>query len=88
MLAYDYPLLAVFWSMLWFFLLVIWILLVIGVFADLFRSHDLGGWAKAGWVIVVVIVPFLGVLFYLVFRGEKMQERYLSNAAGQEDGYR
>ena len=62
MLAYDYPLLGVFWTMLWFFLFFIWIWLLITIFADIFRSHDIGGFAKALWVIFVIVVPFLGVL--------------------------
>ena len=75
MLAYNYPLLGVFWTMLWFFLFFIWIWILIVVFADIFRSHDLGGFAKALWVIFVIIVPLLGVLIYLIARGGKMHER-------------
>ena len=63
-----------FWSMLWFFLFFIWIWLLIMVFADIFRSHDLGGFAKALWVIFVIVVPFLGVFVYLIARGHKMSE--------------
>ena len=65
MLAYDYPLLGIFWTMLWFALFFIWIWIVVAVFIDIFRSHDLGGFAKALWVIFVVILPFLGVLLVL-----------------------
>jgi hypothetical protein len=61
-----------FWSMLWFFLFVIWIWLLIAVFADIFRSRDLGGGAKALWVIFVIVVPYLGVFIYLIARGHKM----------------
>ena len=75
MLAYDYPLLGVFWTMLWFFLFFIWIWLLITIFADIFRSHDIGGFAKALWVIFVIVVPFLGVLIYLIARGKGMQDR-------------
>jgi hypothetical protein len=67
MLAYDYPLLGVFWTILWFTLFFIWIWILISVFIDVFRSDDLSGWGKAGWVILIVILPFLGVLFYLLF---------------------
>jgi hypothetical protein len=88
MLAYDYPLLGVFWSMLWFFLFFLWIWLLITVFADIFRSHDMGGWAKAGWVIFVVILPFLGVLVYLIARGGKMQDRQMRSAARQQEEFR
>jgi hypothetical protein len=84
MLAYDYPLVGVFWTMLWFFLFFIWIWILITVFVDIFRSHDLSGWGKAGWVILVVILPFLGVLFYLIFRGGHMQERAMRGAARQQ----
>ena len=61
-----------FWSMLWFFLFVIWIWLLIAVFADIFRSRDLGGGAKALWVIFVIVVPYLGVFICLIARGHKM----------------
>src|SRR6516225_10159340 len=81
MLGYDYPLLGVFWTMLWFFLFFIWIWILITVFADIFRSHDMGGWAKAGWTIFVVVLPFLGVLIYLIARGKSMQERAMQRAA-------
>jgi hypothetical protein len=86
MLAYDYPLLGVFWTMLWIFLFFIWIWILIVVFADIFRSHDMGGWAKALWVIFIVILPFLGVLVYLIARGGKMQERQARDAVqAQQD---
>jgi hypothetical protein len=84
MLAYDYPLLGVFWTMLWFFLFFVWIWILISVFIDIFRSHDLSGWAKAGWVIFVVILPFLGVLIYLIARGGKMQDRAMRDSAKQQ----
>ena len=88
MLAYDYPLLGVFWTMLWFFLFFIWIWILITVFADIFRSHDLGGFAKALWVIFVIVLPFLGVLVYLIARGKSMQERGMQRAARQEQEFR
>ena len=78
----------VFWSMLWFFLWFIWIWLLIIVFADIFRSHDLSGWGKALWVIFVVIVPYLGVFVYLIARGHKMQARNIQDAATQEAQFR
>ena len=70
----------VFWSMLWFFLFFIWIWVLFIVFADIFRSDDMNGWAKAIWVIFVVIVPWLGVLVYLIARGHKMQEHQVKAA--------
>ncbi len=88
MLAYDYPLLGVFWTMLWFFLFFIWIWLLITIFADIFRSHDIGGFAKALWVIFVIVVPFLGVLIYLIARGKGMQDRAAQRAASQEQEFR
>ena len=80
MLAYDYPLLGVFWTMLWLFLWVAWIVLLFRVIIDIFRSHDMGGWGKALWAIFVILVPFLGVFVYLIARGHKMTERDLDDA--------
>ena len=88
MLAYSYPLLGVFWSMLWFFLFIVWIWLLIVVFTDIFRSHDLGGFAKALWVIFVIILPFLGVFIYLIARGGKMQEHADQQAKDQDQAMR
>jgi ABC-type multidrug transport system fused ATPase/permease subunit len=88
MLAYDYPLLGIFWTMLWFFLFFIWIWILISVFADIFRSQDLGGFAKALWVIFVVVVPFLGVLIYLIARGKSMQARAMERAQRQDQEMR
>ncbi len=88
MIASSYPLLDVFWTMLWFFLFFIWIWLLITVFVDLFRSHDLSGWGKAGWTIFIIILPLLGVLFYLIFRGGSMHERQTQDAARQEQAFR
>jgi hypothetical protein len=76
-------LLNIFWTMLWFFMFVVWIWLLISIFADIFRS-DISGWAKAGWTIFVVILPFLGVLVYLIANGGKMQERSMQQAANMQ----
>ncbi len=70
-----------FWSLLWFSLFVIWVWLLIVVFGDIFRNHDLSGSGKALWSIFIVVVPYLGVLVYLIFHGQKMHER--SMHAGQ-----
>ena len=78
----------VFWSMLWFFLFFIWIWLLIMVFADIFRSHDLSGLAKTLWVIFVILVPFLGVFVYLIARGHKMSEHAAEAAAAQDKAAR
>jgi hypothetical protein len=88
MLAYDYPLLGVFWTMLWFFLFFIWIWLLITVFIDVFRSHDMGGWTKALWVVFIVVLPLLGVLVYLIVRGKSMQDRAARGAARQQEEFR
>jgi Phospholipase_D-nuclease N-terminal len=74
----------VFWSMLWFFLFFIWIYILIIVFSDIFRSHDLSGWAKALWVIFVILLPYLGVFVYLIARGHKMSEHAAEAAAAQD----
>ena len=78
----------VFWSMLWFFLFFIWIWLLIIVFSDLFRSHDLSGWAKALWIIFVIVLPYLGVLVYLIARGHKMAEHAQEAAKAQDQAAR
>jgi hypothetical protein len=78
----------VFLSMLYFFLFFIWIWLLIVVFSDIFRSHDMGGWAKAVWVIFVIILPYLGVLVYLIARGHKMQEHAVQAAQQQDAAFK
>jgi hypothetical protein len=88
MLAYDYPLLGVFWTLLWFALFFIWIWLLIVIFTDIFRSHDMGGVAKTLWVLFVIFLPFLGILFYLIFRGKSMQERQARDTAQAEQDFR
>jgi hypothetical protein len=74
----------VLWSMLWFFMFFIWIWLLITVFADIFRSHDLGGFAKAIWVLFVIFIPYLGVFVYLIARGHKMHEHAVEAAQAQD----
>ena len=86
--SYQYPILDFFLTMLYFFLFVIWIWLLIMVFADIFRSHDMGGLAKALWVIFVIIFPFLGVFVYLIARGGKMAEHSAKAAADQDAAMR
>jgi hypothetical protein len=73
----------VFWSMLWFFMFFIWIWLLVIVFSDIFRSHDLGGFAKTLWVLFVIIAPYLGVFVYLIARGHKMHEHAVEAAQAQ-----
>jgi hypothetical protein len=87
MLAYDYPMLGLFWTMLWWFLLFAWIMLLFRVIADIFRSHDMGGFAKTLWIIFVIIAPFLGVLVYVLARGDDMAQRDLEDAKAQDAAF-
>jgi ABC-type multidrug transport system fused ATPase/permease subunit len=82
--ASSYPLLNLFWTMFIFFLWVIWIWILIMVFIDIFRSHDLGGFAKALWFLFVLFIPVIGVLVYLIARGGKMSERAARQAQQQD----
>jgi uncharacterized membrane protein len=75
----------VLWSLLWFFLFFIWIMLLFQVFGDIFRSHDLSGAAKAVWVIFVVVLPYLGVFVYLIARGPQMQANAMAQQQAQKD---
>jgi hypothetical protein len=84
MLAYDYPILGLIWTMFVFFLWVAWLMLLFRVFGDIFRSRDMGGWAKALWSIFVLAVPFLGVFVYLLARGDSMQGRDVADAQRNE----
>ena len=87
MLAEEFGTGQVFWSMIWFFLFFIWIWILITVFIDLFRSHDLSGWAKALWVIFVIVLPYLGVFVYLIARGHKMAEDAQESAQAQQNAF-
>jgi len=78
----------VFWSMLWFFCFFIWIWLLIRVFSDIFRSHELSGWAKALWIISVVVLPYVGVLVYLIARGKEMSQHSIEDAKAMESAQR
>src|SRR5688572_17185338 len=73
--AADYPFLDVFWSMLVFFVWVSWILILFRVLGDIFRRRDASGWVKAGWSLFVIVLPFLGVLIYLIAHGDEMVKR-------------
>jgi len=86
--TYSYPLLAVFWTILEIFLWVIWIWVLIQIFTDIFRSRDLSGWAKALWLVFVLFIPLIGVLVYLIARGDKMHERAVERAQAQEEQFR
>jgi hypothetical protein len=79
-LAADYPFLDVFWTMVLFFLWVAWIWTLIVVLGDVFRRHDIGGWGKAAWTLFIIVLPFLGVLVYLIAEGKSMGERSLAQS--------
>jgi hypothetical protein len=90
LIAADYPFLDVFWTMIIFFCWVAWIWVLIVIIGDLFRRHDTSGWIKALWVIFLIVLPFLGVLIYLIANGSGMSRRQLeqTQAAQQQfDSY-
>ncbi len=87
MLAYTYPLLDFLWTMVEIFLFVIWIWLAIMIFVDIFRSHDMGGLAKALWVLFIIILPLLGILVYLIARGSGMHQRAADQAAREQKAF-
>ncbi|MEU2064090.1 SHOCT domain-containing protein [Streptomyces sp. NPDC013455] len=86
-LAYDYPLLSVFWSMLLFFLWIMWFVLLFRVVVDVFRDDDLSGWGKAGWLAFTILLPFLGVFVYLIARGKNMGRREIAQARAQQEEF-
>lgn len=88
LLADDFGNGDVFLSILWFTLFFIWVWLLIIVFSDIFRSHDLSGWAKALWIIFIIVLPYLGVLVYLIARGHKMSEHAMEAAKAQDAAQR
>ena len=84
----DAKWLDVFLTMMWFFLWVLWFFLLFRVIMDIFRSRDLGGWGKAGWLVFVIVLPFLGVFVYLIGRGRKMTDRDVAQAQDQDQAFR
>jgi hypothetical protein len=84
MLAADYPFLDVLWTMIIFFVWILWFWLLFTVFVDIFRRHDLSGWGKAGWLIFCIVLPFLGVFVYLISQHEGMANRNLDTAKAQQ----
>ena len=87
----GYPLLDVFWSIFLFFCLVLWIFLVLLVLIDVFRSPDIGGWAKAGWTLLVILVPLVGVLAYEIVHSDHVlgwHDRYVSDVRAKDAAYR
>lgn len=88
MLAAEFGVGQVLWSLMWFFLFLIWIVLFFNVVVDVFRSSDLSGIAKAVWVIALVVLPYLGVFVYLIARGDRMHERQARDVRAQEEAVR
>jgi hypothetical protein len=84
----DYPLLDIFLSTMWFFLWFLWIFLLVRVFLDLFRDAALNGWAKAGWAVVLIVLPYLGVLIYMIARGKGMAERQVQETQAHDAEFR
>ena len=88
--ASDYPFLDVFWTMIIFVLWIVWFFILFRVIADLFRRHDISGWVKVLWMIIVILLPFLGVFIYLITQGSHMAERDMRQAKaaqGEFDDY-
>jgi Short C-terminal domain/Phospholipase_D-nuclease N-terminal len=86
-LAADYPFLDLFWTMLIFFVWILWIWLLFTIFADIFRRKDISGWAKAAWIVFTILLPFLGVFVYLITQNVGMTERNLQHARGQREQF-
>jgi hypothetical protein len=84
MLAADYPFLDILWTMFIFFLFIIWIWILITVFADVFRRKDIGGGMKAIWIIFVIVLPYLGVLIYLIANHDGMADRNIAQMQKQQ----
>jgi ABC-type multidrug transport system fused ATPase/permease subunit len=80
MFAYDYPLLGFFWTVFILMLWIWWLFLLFRIIFDIFRRRDIGGWGKAGWLILTLLIPFLGVLIYVLVNGHGMAERSMADA--------
>ena len=85
--ASDYPFLDVFWTMIIFVLWIVWFFILFRVIADLFRRHDISGWVKVLWMIVVILLPFLGVFIYLITQGSHMAERDMRQAKAAQSEF-
>jgi hypothetical protein len=83
-IAADYPFLDILWTMIIFFTWVVWIWMMVVILTDVFRRGDISGWGKALWVIFLIVLPFIGVLFYLIFEHNGMAERQAEAARGQK----
>jgi hypothetical protein len=84
LIAADYPFMDVLWTMIIFFCWVAWIWMLIIIFSDIFRRHDTSGWAKAAWIVFMIVVPFLGALVYLIANSKGMAERRISDLQVQQ----
>lgn len=84
-LAYDYPVLGAFWTVMWVFLWVMWLVLLFRIVTDVFRDRSLSGWAKAGWLLFLILIPFLGALVYVIARGREMGRREIRHAQEQQE---
>ncbi len=84
----GYPILDIFLSVLYFFGWVLWLMLMFWIITDIFRSDDLSGWAKAAWLVGIIILPLVGILIYLIARGGSMQERQEARARAQDAAFR
>ncbi|AIA01841.1 SHOCT domain-containing protein [Streptomyces noursei] len=84
-LAYDYPVLGAFWTAMWVFLWIMWVILLFRVVLDVFRDDTMNGWAKAGWLVFVLVLPFLGVFVYVVARGRGMGRREQQHVRAQRE---
>ena len=87
LIAAEYPFLNILWTMIIFFAWVIWLWIVITVLADVFRRHDIGGWHKAFWVVFVIVLPFVGVLIYLITEHDGMRERSTKQTEAQQKAF-
>jgi hypothetical protein len=87
LIAADYPFLNILWSMIIFFALFTWIWIAITVIGDVFRRHDIGGWAKAAWVVFVIVLPWLGILIYLIVQHDGMRERSIQGTKAQREAF-
>ncbi len=85
--GFDYPDGGIFFSILWLFLFVIFLWLLFVVITDMFRDHELSGWAKALWIIFIIIIPYIGILVYIIARGRGMTERAVKAQKDAEDQF-
>jgi len=85
--AADYPFLDVLWTMIIFFAWVVYIWMIIAIFADVFRRRDIGGWAKAAWIIFMIVLPFIGVLAYVISQHDQLAQRSLEQTQAQQQRF-